>query len=147
VPVAVSNNITLESSVTKLKSYISDNYSKKSRTDYFRILDGLEQYGIGDKRAPEDIISAYYQDITGAVPFQCATSHWKTVKGRVLLMLPDMLNCDEPKLRYIYNKRIYTGSFLPQLVSYEEWQREIGICKSTILNRVGCICDFLSFFR
>jgi len=142
-----SINATLKSAVEKLKSYISANSGKKSQTDYFRILDGLEQYAIGDERAVEEILSAYYQEITGAIPFQCAPNHWNTVKGRAILMLLDVLDCSEPKRIYFYNKRIYTGSFLPQLVSYEEWQREIGICKSTILNKVSRICGFLAFLE
>ena len=142
-----SINATLKSAVEKLKSYISANCGKKTRTDYFRILDGLEQYAIDDERTVAEIVSAYYQEITGAAPFQRATSHWKTVKGRAILMLLDVLDCSEPKRIYSYNKRIYTGSFLPQLVSYEAWQREIGICKSTILSRVSRIRDFLSFLE
>lgn len=140
-----SNNVTLDCAVEKLKSYISANYSKKSRTDYFRILDGLEQYAIGDDRTTEEIISAYYQEITETVPFQRATSLWKRVKGRTIFMLLDILSGNKPKREYVYNKHIYSGAFVLQLASFEEWQQEIGNRESTIKSKSGCIRDFLSF--
>ena len=139
------NVYELDAAIEKLKSYVASNYSTKSSSYYFSVLNGLKLYTAYDDRESADIIAGYYEMITHKPPYQRPDTSWLMIKARALLMLTDIINGNEPKCEYVYNREPYAGAFLPQLTSYREWLQEEGSSPETIRGKTVITLDFLRF--
>lgn len=139
------NVYDLDAAIEKLKTYVASNYSTKSSSYYFSVLNGLKLYAAYDDRESTDIIAGYYEMTTHKPPYQRPDTSWRKTKARALLMLTDIINGKEPKCEYFYNREPYVGAFLPQLTSYRKWLQEEGRRPETIRGKTTVTLDFLQF--
>lgn len=116
---------------------IEESNKDRFREYALRMVDEVEELA-GDRGVvDEGDLRTYYEEKTGARPYERPGNRYRARKARVILMCRDLLSGLEPKTRYMFGKdAVRSSSFAEELRFYRDWMGSRELSPATIETRL-----------
>lgn len=102
-----------------------------------RMVDEMEDLVLSKPEDAWNAIDDYYEEQTGASPYERPGSSYRIRKARVILVCRDLLEGNCPKARYMFGKDAVRSSvFAGDLESYQSWMESQELSDATIDTRL-----------
>lgn len=121
----------------RARSIIEKSNAGGFRGHALRMMDDLEELADEGGAVSEGAIRAYYEEKTGAKPYEHPGGRYKVREARVILMCRDLLSGTEPRSRYMFGKdATRSAAFAETLDSYRAWMESRELSPATIETRL-----------
>jgi integrase len=121
----------------KARSNIEKSNRDKFRDHALGMVDELETRIIAKPEDADATLGAYYEEVTGAKPYEHPGSKYRVRKARVVLVCRDLLAGREPKTKYTFGKdAVRSSAFVTTLESYRMWMSSLGQSAATVETRL-----------